>query len=332
MTLLRRPALLLSLSAGALVGATAGGARGDPSAQELSVARDIFAQAVRDEDAGRWDDALEKLRAVARVRLTAGVRYHVALCEEHMGRLANALDDFTLALDEAGVEKAQDVLRLVGTELADLSPRVPRITVRLVPDTPGATVQVDAEPVARARVGKPIALNPGAHKIEALAPGRRAAVAIVTMRERDATSLELQMPEAVLEAPPPPPAPPIDRNLATREANARVWRSPTRVVALATAVGSVGLAAFGVASYVWAGNARDAGHQGCSLDTSQAACDARRGPVRAWDWVALGAWGGAAIAASATVYLWTRPPRPRASATATRLVVSPVSAAVAGTF
>jgi len=76
--------------AGALAAATANAAPSD----DVRRARVLFEQAEADEDGERWSEALEKLRDVARVKLTAGVRYHIALCEEHLGRLVRALGDY----------------------------------------------------------------------------------------------------------------------------------------------------------------------------------------------------------------------------------------------
>jgi len=62
-------------------------AHGAPSEGELQSARELFAAAERDEDAGSWADARGKLERVAALKLTAGVRYHLALCDEHLGHL-----------------------------------------------------------------------------------------------------------------------------------------------------------------------------------------------------------------------------------------------------
>src|SRR5258706_15123609 len=100
-----------------------------PSQAQVQAARELFQEAERDEDAKRWAEALEKLRRVAAVRLTPGVRYHIALCEENLGQLVAALADYTLAENQARAENAQDVLRLVGKKLESLRARVPRLTI-----------------------------------------------------------------------------------------------------------------------------------------------------------------------------------------------------------
>src|SRR5579859_6139186 len=167
--------------------AGAGEATPDPT---LSAARDLFLAAERDEDAGRWSEALDKLNRVAQVKLTPGVRYHTALCEEHLGRLVAALNDYKVAAEQARVEKAGDVLRLVDRRVADSAERVPRITIILVPSLPEATVRLDGRPIA---TGEAVLADPGTHSIDADAPGRRTSVTTVTVEERDATRIQLTL-------------------------------------------------------------------------------------------------------------------------------------------
>src|SRR5579862_1950427 len=106
-------ALLTTLSIATLATAARPAAAEPSSRTDLTAARDLFVAAESDEDAGRWAEALEKLRRVAQVKATAGVRYHVALCQEHLGHLAGALEDFEAARSQARIENAHDVLRLV---------------------------------------------------------------------------------------------------------------------------------------------------------------------------------------------------------------------------
>ena len=130
-----------------------------PSEADLKAARDLFADAVKDEDAGRWSDALDKLHRVAAFKLTPGIRYHLALCDEHLGHLAAALDAFTAVQAQARTDGARDVLRLVGKHLADLGPRVPRLTIRVLPADTSATVKLDGLVLPMSSLGAPIAVE-----------------------------------------------------------------------------------------------------------------------------------------------------------------------------
>ncbi|HEY6461846.1 MAG TPA: hypothetical protein VIY73_16890, partial [Polyangiaceae bacterium] len=105
---LRRLASTLGIVLGLLVPMRAAGA--EPADSAVRAARQLFVDAERDEDGGRWANALQKMRRVLEVKRTGGVEYHIALCEEHLGQLAAALDDYTAAQGLAREENAQDVL------------------------------------------------------------------------------------------------------------------------------------------------------------------------------------------------------------------------------
>ncbi len=104
--------------------------------------------AEKDEDAQRWNDALVKLERVAQVKLTSGVRYHTALCEEHLGHLVAALSDYEAAAEQAHAENATDVLRLVDRRIADSTERTPQVVVVVVPSVPDAILLLDGQPIA----------------------------------------------------------------------------------------------------------------------------------------------------------------------------------------
>jgi hypothetical protein len=310
-----------------------------PSDAQLSAARDLFIAAEKDEDAQRWSDALEKLKRVAQVKLTPGVRYHTALCEEHLGRLVAALSDYKAAANEARAENASDVLRLVDRRILDSTERVPRLVIVLVPSLPEATVRLDGEPISP---GVAISTDPGTHTVDATAPGHAPSATRVTLQERDATSIEVKLEPAAPPPPPPPAAPePRDRAAATED-----YRSASRerTLGLLAAAGAVGLAAGGLGAYLAASGEHANAVQTCGLKfTSQAdACDSLKNDVRAWDWVAVTAWAGAAAAGTVAALSLVRfrrdshhagdGARSRPSSPSARVVVAPTSVGLEGTF
>ena len=318
-----------------------------PTDVEIRAARQLFAEADKDETAGRWAEALDKLRRVEQVKLTAGVRSHVALCEEHLGQLAKALDDYTAAETQAGVEGSADVLSFVGKQLVSLAPRVPRLTIHLVPAAPDAVVTLDGSSVSPSLRGVPIPVDPGVHVIEATLKNRVPARRSVTLHERDTVTLDLELPEA--PAPPPPapippaptpapavtnatpaapPAAPVAPAVETAPASTS---APSRTGAWLATAGAVLLAGGGVAAYVLAGNARSTAVQRCAQVVSDAsdACDSLKNPVRAWDAAAGGAWVGAAGLGTLAIILFAHHAEPEPSA---RLLVGPGSVGLAGSF
>jgi hypothetical protein len=319
----RRAALSLgTVLALAMPGAPALAA--EPTPGQLQAARDLFTAATKDEDAQRWQDALEKLRRVADVKLTAGVRYHIAFCEENLGQIATALAHYTEAQSAAQTERDKDVLDLLTPAfLTGLRARVPTLTIDVPDGIAGADVTLDGHAEPRGLWGVAVPVDPGQHHIEAHAPGRASFTRELIVREREVTVLDATMPTLPVipvAPPPPPPRKPAPTPPARSEppwpstASSRSLAAP-----LGTTIGAVLLAGGGIGAFVLAGSAQSSGRTQCAARTS-GNCDDLRTPVRDWDSVALGAWVGSAILATAAVVLWATPPA-RVTTTGTRLVL-----------
>jgi hypothetical protein len=320
-------------------------AQAAPAEGDVRVARRLFADAEKDEDAARWADALDKLRRVARVKLTAGIHYHIALCEEHLGQLATALDEYTSAEGQARAENAQDVLAIVGKRIADLGPRVPRLTLRLVPDVPDAAVALDGTNLPAAVLGTALPVDPGEHRIEVTAPDRPSTTQNVTLRERDMTVLDVRLADVrVVQAVPPPassaaiaPSPPLvpGSPAALPAEPLAAARGPSRTGAAVATVGTVVLAGGGIAAFLLAGSAHTTAVAECREVPSLApgACESQKNSVRAWDFTAAGAWLGAAGVGTVAVIAWAHPGSQRASSGASaQMVVGLASLGLAGRF
>ena len=315
--------------ASALAVSTSRAAPADP----VERARALFAQAESDEDSERWSDAIVKLRAVAQVKLTAGVRYHLALCEEHLGQLARALSDYRDAEDQARLENAQDVLRIVGKQVSALDPRVPRLTIRVVPPLPAVSLTLDGAPIDDGPTHAARPVEPGVHYVEATAPGRATSTTAVTLREYESRLLDVSVGEAVREpssatsSPSPSPSPSPSQTTTLPSQAPRPRAAPI----VATTV-SVALAGAGAEAFLIAGAEHDSAVHTCSLTPNPAAdaCDWLKNRVRAWDFTAAGAWGGALLAATTALVLWAKPSAD--SASAVTWMLGPTAVGVRGHF
>jgi hypothetical protein len=334
------------LLASVLLMGVAGSARaGDPTPGEIQAARDLFAKAEAEEDAGHWAAALEKLRRAGSVKMTPGIRYHIALCEEKLGQLVAALSDYTGADQAARAEKNREVQDAVAEPLRALRVRVPTLTIN-VPEASGAELLLDGKPVPVGLWGIATPVEPGqAHAIEARAPGKQTFAVQVTLKERDAQTVDVRWTEAPktgpapsggdVKPPPgtgdgkPPPrnvqppgdaaSPPPGENTTTRS------RAPA-VVATVAAVGFLG---FGVGAFFLGGSEQDDLRVQCAA-LPPAQCDALKGPTRTWDALSLtGFIAGGALAIVAVV-LWAQPSKTSKSEAA--LVMGPGSIGVRGSF
>ena len=178
---------------------------GAQSPDELAAARQVFAEALADEEHQRFGEALEKYKRVLQVRETASVRYRMGLTLEGLGRLNEAIDAHSAAVRLGGASpKDAEVARAAKARIDALEPRVAHLALQVPPSPAGIEVRVDDAAVPLDRTGD-VRLDPGPHVVTATAPGSQPFKAQVTLSDggRAAIPITLQA-----EAPPPPPPPP----------------------------------------------------------------------------------------------------------------------------
>ena len=244
------PFLLASVLA---LGAARSAHAGEPTPGEIQAARDLFAKAEAEEDAGHWSVALEKLRRAGSVKMTAGIRFHIALCEENLGQLVAALSDYTGADQAARADHNREVQDAVAEPLRALRARVPTLTIN-VPEANGAELLLDGKPVPVGLWGVATPVEPGQpHAIEARAAGKQPFSTQVTLKERDAQTVDVRWTEAPKVGPsggdvkpPPSDVPPAG---AAEPPPGAVTTTRSRAPAVVTTVAAVGFLVAGV--IVW---------------------------------------------------------------------------------
>jgi len=170
------------------------------SEEELARGRQLFAEALNDEEHERFAAALEKYRRVLAVRDTANVRFRMGAALEGLGKLARAVEAYREAVRLAGTSAGDgEVVRTARTRMAALEPRLGHLTIRL--SQPGAEVAIDGQRVPSL---DDVPMDPGAHRVTAEAPGTRPFRSEITLSEGG----RLELPIALEAAPPPPPREP----------------------------------------------------------------------------------------------------------------------------
>jgi hypothetical protein len=307
----------------------------EPTKTELAAARDLFARAERDEDGGRWGDALDKLRRASSVKMTPGIRFHIALCEENLGQLVAALGDYNAAETAARSEGNKEVLEIVADPLASLRVRIPYVTVVPPADAKNVEVTLDGGPLVAGLVGVPVPVEVGAHTVAARAPGRVPFSSSVTVAEKDKLTIEVRFPTPAAAGASLATAPTGGAAAVTPAPSASAEPAPTRssgplrVDALATTVGAVAIVGFGVGAYFVAGGKQSSAETVCATVPN---CDNLKGGVQTWDALALGAWVVSAGVGALSVYLWTRPGSTSEAPAKGELRVGPGSLQFAGVF
>ena len=137
----------------------------------LVAARLLFADALRDEDDGRFREALEKFERVRLVRDTASIEYRIGTCYEALGEAAPAFGAYATAQALGqGDPQGADVLQAATGRLDALAKYVARLRLVMPSQAPAsAEVRVDDRAVTPGSGSMPLA--PGRHIVSATAAG-----------------------------------------------------------------------------------------------------------------------------------------------------------------
>jgi hypothetical protein len=271
----------------------------EPTAAELAQARDLFSKAERDERGKDWKSALEKLEAAGAIKMTAGIRFHIALCQENLGHLVEALASYEAAATQAREDNARDVLEAIQEPVADLRGRVPSLTLSLANARPEEVdITLDDRALAAAELGAAIRLAPGTHHLVARRrTDGKTFTKDVVLRERDSIAMDLRLP-------PVGSAEPATGSPAVLAAPPEEKHAPSRTGAILATGGAVALIGGGVLSLVAGKSALHDDLDGCSPHCTD---DDKRFATRAWQAVALGAFVSGAALGVVAIVLWTRP-------------------------
>ncbi len=235
--LCRSRPLFVAIALGLATVAAATAARAETPA-ELKKARAQFQRGVELEQASNWSDAIQVFREVGQVRMTPQVRFHIAFCEEGLGRLVTALGGYELALSQAD-QVGGDFRTEVEGAIARLRERIPKLLIERGEGADAALVQLDGVDVGASSIGVEVPLDPGPHSVVALAPGYQQFTITADLKERETTRVVLELLPEPKPAPPPPPEKEIV--VVTRE------EAPSRVVPYVIGGAGIGaLAAGGV--------------------------------------------------------------------------------------
>lgn len=183
-------------------------------AQADPLAESLFQEGVELMKQKQLDEACPKLEASFEREALSGTLMTVAQCHDLQGKTATAWEEYEraagLAHDEGRAEYEKRA-----RELADeIEPRLTKLVLSVPTPTDGLQVSLDGEPVPSATYGVPVAVDPGAHLIDASAPGYRAWSHNVTLRD-EGQVVTVAIPELTpTPAVVPDPAPQVTTTLA----------------------------------------------------------------------------------------------------------------------
>jgi hypothetical protein len=143
------------------------------SGADAASARALFDDARRLMDQGRYDEACPKFEQASRIDPDAnGIRYNLATCYEHLGRLASAWGLFSEVASRERLAGRTDRHELAKERADAIAPRVPHLRIVVPTPAPGIQVRRDGNIVAPPLLDTGIPVDPGEHVVAANAPER----------------------------------------------------------------------------------------------------------------------------------------------------------------
>jgi hypothetical protein len=191
----------------------------------IAAAREMAKRGMVAYDAGKFDEAEEKLGRAYEVVKVPTLALYRARALRQLGKLVEAAELYLEAtqLEVGAREKARQKARQLAAqrdaerERSELLPRIPNVVVELEDaDADAVTVTIDGVPIPGALLGSPRPVNPGERQVLGTR-GTQEVRETVTLAEAETKTVRLRFgpdpsakPEEPPPAPPPSEAPPAD--------------------------------------------------------------------------------------------------------------------------
>jgi hypothetical protein len=199
-----RSSSLRALCAALAISTVAPGAVAEEKGKDKAVleARQKFRQAISLQTGGNWAAALALFREVAAVKNTPQVVFNIAICEENLGQLVQALGDYQLAAAQARDEGSLDVAGEVDGRLSTLQERIPKVTIKRGANASLAKISIDGVEVGATMIDKPMPVDPGGHSVGAELRGYQKFEKAFEVTEKQAITVEVALdPAPNMESP-----------------------------------------------------------------------------------------------------------------------------------
>jgi len=296
-----------------------------PSSEEIDEARRLFQSALEYEQAENWSKALKLFREVGQVKLTPQVRYHIALCEENIGKPVAALGGYRLALREAD-SVGPGFKQEVEGRIEQLLATIPKLVIQRGKGAQAANIALDGTELGSVKIGAEVPVDPGPHTVSATAPGYEDFMATVTVEAKKTETLTVNMTKLPAEAAP--------TTGGTTEPEPVVWKKPSRTIPYIVGGSGAALVLTGGIFYYlrssaigevedWCGGTSNLDN--CRISESghtQSEADSKLDSARTYETVALisAGVGVAAMGVAVTMILLEPKPPPGAKTAGVRLV------------
>ena len=165
------------------------------------LARDQFSEGVTLMAAEDWAGALGKFKAAGRYKMSAQVAFNIAECERNLGKFVSALGNYRLAISKADVAGAETVRDVAPTRIEELTPKIPKLSVKRAEGSAAGTLHLDGQEIAQAREGEALQIDPGEHTVTAVRDGATLITEKFVLKQGETRELAILIPEATVSAP-----------------------------------------------------------------------------------------------------------------------------------
>jgi hypothetical protein len=225
-------------------------------AANIAAARSLGIEGVQLAEAGKCDQAIEKLNRAESLYHAPTILDRLGECQVKVGQIVLGTENLNRVVREqlpANAPKAfRDAQTRAQKALDAALPRIGHLTVNVEPKEAKITVTVSDMAVPSALLGVERPTDPGTHEVVASAPGYLTQKTTVTLAEagRETVTLRLMLdPNAVKEEPPPavvPPPAPITSEQAPPPPATASSNSTKTVGYVLIGVGAAGVVAGGI--------------------------------------------------------------------------------------
>jgi tetratricopeptide (TPR) repeat protein len=304
---------LLSISAAteaqpAATEAQPAAAEAQPAAAEAqpAAADTLFREGVALGKAGQYAQAIEKFRASYELDPARGTLLGLAMSEERAGRLADALGHYAALRDLANQAGDRPRVEVAERAMAELEPRVPRLTVLVKGDLPPTVdIKLNGRQLPRGALGTPLPVNPGTTELAATAPDHQPFQFRAVLGEGERTTVEMELGA--------PRASPAAAGTAAEPRAASSHGGWTAGQVGSLVLGAAGLVLLGAGTYLWVSSGDKYDHLVvvCPNNSCPASARSEIDAGRNQETLARVCWitGGLALAAGATWFFLVRPGR-----------------------
>lgn len=178
-----------------------------PTEQEQAIAKGLFDKGVKQMEQGKCDEipikdpavckeARENFKRAYELTGALGALRNLAYVEKGLGLVASASRHFRDVAREAPKDprpERQAWAEFAKKEVAELEPRIPHLTVKIVEKLPGLKVTLDGEVLKDAAWNTAIDVDPGKHAVHAEAPGHLNFEGSVTIAEKQDKAISVAL-------------------------------------------------------------------------------------------------------------------------------------------